>query len=144
MGLLTDFFIADPADIETLDISRSPIGEFAAIEGKRTDPVKIVRLQCCIDGSTFEERMPQLNEMLVREAAEDGPWIYRVPPALCEALASARAADLDRYGRAWAATEEWTLDGGTPAEIVPYLGQIAQLASRAKAEQMSLFIWTSL
>ena len=103
MGLLTDFFIADPADIQTLDISQSPVGRFPGLEAKRTDPVKIVQLQCCIDGRTFEEHMPLLDEMSVRDDGQEGPWLFRVPQILCDALVSASPADLDRHGRAWAA-----------------------------------------
>ena len=144
MGLLTDFFIAAPSDIDVLDISQSPVGRFPGLEAKRTDPVKIVQLQCCIDGRTFEEHLPLLDEMSVRDDGQEGPWLFRVPQILCDALASATPDDIDRHGRAWAATEEWTADGGTAADIVPYLAEIAQLASRAKAEQRSLFMWMCL
>ena len=121
MGLLTDFFIAAPSDIKALDISQSPVGSFPGLQAKNTDPVKIVRLQCCIDGRTFEEHMPLVDEMyekLVRDGGQEGPWIFRVPQILCDALASASPADIDRYGKAWAATEEWTTDGGTAADTL--------------------------
>jgi len=144
MGLLTDFFIAAPADVQTLDISQSPVGRFPGLQARRTDPVKIVQLQCCIDGGTFEDHMPLLDEMSVRDGGREGPWLFRVPQILCNVLASAGSADIDRHGKAWAVTEEWIADGGTATEIVPYLAEIALLASRARAEQKMLFMWMSL
>jgi hypothetical protein len=144
MGLLTDFFVAAPTEIQSVDIAHSPVGSFPGLHAKRTDPVKLVQLQCCIDGATFEERMPLLDEMLVRDAGQEGPWIFRVPQTLSDALASAGPADIQTHGRAWAATDEWRADGGTEAELVPYLSEIAQLASRARAEQRALYVWMCL
>lgn len=144
MALLTDFFVAALADVQTLDLSQSPLDKFPGLAAKRTDPVKIVQLQCCIDGKTFDEHMPLLDEMSVRDNGQGGPWLLRVPQILCDALASANPADINKHGRAWAATDEWSADGGTATDIVPYLAEIAQLASRAKTEQKSLFIWVSL
>jgi hypothetical protein len=144
MGLLTDFFIAAPTEIQGLDIARSPVGRFPGLHAKSTDPVKLVQLQCCIDGAASEERMPMLDEMLVRDAGEEGPWIFRVPQTLCDALASASPADIERHGKAWAITEEWRADGGTEAELVPYLGEIARLAARARGGQRALYVWMCL
>lgn len=101
MGYLTDFFVATPAEMQSVDIARTPVGSFPGLPAKRTDPVKLVQLQCCIDDTTFEERLPLLDEMLVR-------------------------------------------DGGTEAELVPYLSEIAQLASQARAEQKALYVWMCL
>jgi hypothetical protein len=144
MGLLTDFFIATPAEIDGLDLSQSPVGKFAGYQAKRIDPVKIEQLQCCIDADKFEEWQSSFEEKPVRDAGEDGPWVLRVPQVLCDALASAGPADIQSYGKAWAETEEWTLDGGEEEEIVLVLGKIAQLASQAKTEGKQLFLWMSL
>ncbi len=114
------------------------------VHAKRVDPVKIVQLQCCIEGVPFEERLPLLDTMLVRDAGEDGPWIIRLPELLESSLASFSLADIDRYGRAWAATEEWQMDDGSPDWIVPFLGEISRLAASARAQQRSVFVLMSL
>src|SRR5262245_44056609 len=119
--MLTDFFIATAAEVQALDIGQSPAASVRCLRAKGTDPVKIVQLQCCIDGASFEERMPLLDSMIVRQAGDDGPWISQLPEALESRLASASPEELDRVGRAWAATEEWKRDGGTPQNIIPFL-----------------------
>lgn len=141
--MLTDFFIATPAEVEALDIARGPSANGQCLRAKRTDPVKIVQLQCCIEGVPFEQRLPLLDEMMMR-GGEEGPWIFRVPNTLQSRLASASEQDIRQFGRAWAATEEWTRDGGTPENIVPFLQEIARLASQATAQQRSVFIWMCL
>jgi hypothetical protein len=142
--MLTDFFIATPAEVQALDIAQTPATSIRCLRAKRTDPVKIVQLHCCIEGGSFEQAMPLLDTMLVRDAGQEGPWIFRLPEVLEGRLASASAADIDRFGKAWAATEEWTRDGGTPQTIVPFLGAIAQFAVDARAQQRSVYVWMCL
>lgn len=142
--MLTDFFIATPAEVQALDITQTPATSVRCLRAQRTDPVKIVQLQCCIDGAPFAERMPLLDTMLVRQAGEDGPWVFQLPEILESRLATAGANELDRFGKLWAATEEWTRDGGTPQIIVPFLAAIAQFAVEARAQKRSVYIWMSL
>jgi hypothetical protein len=142
--MLTDFFIATPPEVQALDIAQTPATTVRCLRAKCTDPVKIVQLQCCIDGASFEERMPLLNKMLVRQAGEEGPWIFQLPEVLATRLASASTDELDRFGRAWAATEEWQRDRGTPQTIVPFLTAIAQFAVEARTQNRSVYIWMSL
>jgi hypothetical protein len=142
--MLTDFFIATPAEVQALDITQSPATSVRCLRAKRTDPVKIVQLMCCIDGVPFKERLPLLDTMFVRDAGEEGPWILRLPEVLESQLATASKDELDRFGKSWAATEEWTRDGGTPQIIVPFLAAIAQFAVEARAQQRSVYIWMSL
>ncbi len=139
--MITDFFTATQAEVQSLDIAKGPS---QCLRAKRTDPVKLVQLQCCIDGVPFEQRLPLLDQMLVRDGGEDGPWIYRLPEVLQGRLAAASAADVERFGRAWAATDEWKRDGGTPDLIVPFLAEIARLAAKAAAQQRAVFVWMCL
>jgi len=142
--MLTDFFIATPAEVQALDIAQTPARSFRCLRAKRADPVKIVQLQCCIDGGSFEQRMPLLDTMLIRQAGHEGPWVFRLPDVLESRLAAASTEEIDHFGRAWAATEEWSRDGGTPQTIVPFLAAIAQFAAEARAQQRSVYIWMSL
>ena len=142
--MLTDFFVATPAEVKALDITQTPATSVRCLRAQRTDPVKIVQLQCCIDGASFAERMPLLDTMLMRQAGEEGPWIFKLPEVLESRLATASADELDRFGKLWAATEEWTRDGGTPQIIVPFLAAIAQFAVEARAQKRSVYIWMSL
>ena len=142
--MLTDYFVSTPVEVQALDIAQTPANSVSCLRAKRTDPVKIVQLQCCIDGVPFEQRMSLLDTMLVCQAGQEGPWIFRLPDVLERRLASASAEEIDRFGKAWAATEEWTRDGGTPRTIVTLLGAIAQLAVEARAQEQSVYFWMSL
>ena len=142
--MITDFFISTPSEVQALDIAQTPAITVRCLRATRADPVKIVQLQCCIDGASFKERMPLLDTMLVRHAGDEGPWIFRLPDVLESRLATASPDELDRFGKSWAATEEWTRDGGTPQIIVPFLAAIAQFAFEARAQQRSVYIWMSL
>src|ERR1700690_1691325 len=66
--MLTDFFVGNAEDVQLMDIAKSPSAEFQCLRAKRVDPVKIVQLQCCIEGASFNERVKLLDEMLVRDA----------------------------------------------------------------------------
>jgi hypothetical protein len=142
--MITDFFIATPAEVQAFDIAQSPAKSVRCLRAKRTDPVKIVQLMCCIDGVSFNDRLPLLNTMFVRDAGEEGPWIFRLPEILESRLATASENELDRFGKLWAATEEWTRDGGTPQIIVPFLAAIAQFAVEARDQQRAVYVWMSL
>ena len=142
--MLTDFFTATPAEVQALDISQSPSKSVRCLRAQLADPIKIVQLQCCIDGASFKTHEPLLDTMLVRQAADDGPWFFRLPEIIESRLATASPAELDRIGKTWAATEEWTRDGGTPQVIVPFLSAIAQFAVEARSQKRSVYIWMSL
>ena len=88
-SMLSDFFIATPAEVQEVDIARGPSTSTQCLRAKRTDPVKLVQLQCCIEGVPFEERLPLIDQMFVRNAGDDGPWICRLPDVLQRRLASA-------------------------------------------------------
>jgi hypothetical protein len=142
--MLTDFFIATPTEVQALNIALSPATSVRCLRAKRTDPVKIVQLMCCIDGVPFSERLPIFNTMLVRDAGEEGPWIFRLPESLESRLATASPDEVDRFGALWAATEEWIRDGGTPQTVVPFLAAIVQFAIEARSKEQSVYIWMSL
>jgi hypothetical protein len=140
MSLLSDFFIALPDEVQRIDLPRSPAEKFHGVYAKRVDPLKLLLLQSCVEGSSLDEHLDSMETMKVREAEPDGPWIFEVPHSVCEALANARDDEIEQYGTAWAETEEWVSDGGTAEEIVPLLRSIALLAQRAKSEKKQCWI----
>ena len=142
--MLSDFFTATADELANVDIATGPSTQAPCLRAKHVDPVKIVQLQCCIEGVEFEERISLLDEIFVRDGGDDGPWIIRLPEHLETALALFNPPDIDRYGRAWAETEEWQRDGGTPDLIIPLLGEIVRLVAAGRAEDQSTFVWICL
>lgn len=144
MAILSEFFFATPAEVQAVDIAQSPAGRFPGLRAARTDVVKIVQLQCLVDGSKFDDHVRSLDALFVRTQSDDGPWVVRVPDSLFEFLATAEAERVQTVGTQWAQTEEWRLDGGTPDNIIPFLGQMCQLARMAKSAGKELYVWICL
>jgi hypothetical protein len=144
MSVLTDFFVASPSEVQSMEVDQSPVGRFPGLQAKRTEVVMIVQLQCIVDGSRFEDHLGELDALFVRSETDDGPWIVRIPESLFAFLWSADADAVRVIGTRWAQTEEWKASGGTPDDIVSFLGQICELARVAKSGGKGLYVWMSL
>jgi len=145
MSLLSDFFVATPAAMQAFAAEQSPVNSFPTLQAGAVEAVKLVTLQCIIDGSSFEEHADKLDALIVRSADEDeGPWVLTVPDVVVAALAQANEKQIAQYGSAWAATEEWELDGVEPDEIIDLLKQLAPLARLAAQEGKKMYLWVSL
>ncbi len=144
MSLLSDFFIATPNEVQDADIAQTPVGRFPGLLAKRTDVIKIVQLQCIVEGSLFDDHVAGLDALFVRTMSDEGTWIVRVPDSLFEFLYSAEANRIRTVGKQWAETEEWRLDRGSPDDIILFLDQICQLARMAKSAGKELYVWISL
>jgi hypothetical protein len=144
MALLSDFFVAAANELDQLDLAKGPATHFRCLRASRTDVVKIVRLQCLVDGTRFEDRLGGLDSLFVRTAGDDGPWIIGVPEPLVSKLATCNEEEINSLGTRWAKTEEWVLDGGKPENIVPLLLEIVKLARQAEQENKKLYVWISL
>ena len=118
MALLSDFFIATPAEVQSLNIVRSPAKSFPSIQARAVEVVKLVQLQCILDGSVFKDHLKELDGLIIRSASDDGPWVITVPSIVTESLAQADEEKINRYGTAWASTEEWKLDNGKPGDVI--------------------------
>lgn len=144
MALLSDFFITKLDEIALIDGNRSPSKSFPSVEARSVEVVKLVQLQCILDGSAFEDHLRELNTLIVRSMSDDGPWIVTVPNVVIDALAEADENKISQYGMAWAATDEWKRDGGTPSNVVALTKDIASLAQKAKLAGQAMFVWVSL
>ncbi len=144
MSILSDFFVATPGDAQEADIVQSPVGRFPCLRAARADVVKIVQLQCIVDGSRFADHVGGLGALLMRANSDDGPWLAKPPDSLFEFLSTADSDRVLAVGTLWAETDEWRADGGTPDNVVPFLGQICQLARLARDTRKELYVWISL
>jgi hypothetical protein len=144
MALLSDFFVATSSELNSLDANQSPAKLLPSIQSRSIEVVKLTQLQCIIDGSTFEEHLKELDNMIVKAASDDGPWIVLVPNAVTKALAEADQARLEDIGRSWASTEEWTRDSGKEEEIISVVKDIAKLAQQAEFDKRNMYLWVCL
>jgi hypothetical protein len=143
MGLLSDFFIATKAEVDSLEIAKSPTGSLPAVQARSVEVVKLTQLQCVIDGSVFSDHLEQLGAMKVRSGGDDGPWVFLVPGVIATTLAESDASRLQQIANAWASTDEWKMDGGKPEDLFRLLTDLGSLAKRAGVEKRELYLWVS-
>jgi hypothetical protein len=149
MGLLTDLFVAAEDEIDDAVLEEGPADRFPTVEAKRVSDVKITSLNGIATGRSFDlddggfQLYPEVP--LIRDAGEEGPWLFRLPPPLLAALATADEAKLGEINEAWARTEEWQLDGVTDPDDTRWLVDgIARLARNAEMSGKNVYLWMSL
>lgn len=162
MAVLTDTFIASDADVATIHLSTGePAKRFPTVQAKGIDSVKLATLAALLAGHESADEQPDVHDFvaglerdfpLVRdlgaeEAGEssEGPWIFRLPDAMVTQLGQLSRAEIARYGRTWAATEEWQHAGvASPGSVVSYLRKLSALARRARGDGKQMYLWVAL
>lgn len=147
MGILTDAFIASESELAGLRPGAGgPAGRFPTVQAKGIEPVKLATLEAIILSASVE--MWDDDGLLERDWEEE--WVYRLPASLAQALAELPPAEVPRVARAWAATEEWRLDGVSPAdgaalaELATLVDALRTLAGQARQDGKALYLWISL
>ena len=104
-------------------------------------------LALLLDGKALDVDATVNYSSEFRELASDGtdgPWVYRVPDQLTARLAETPESDLPQYAKAWAATEEFRLDGWETADALELLTDLHGLAKTAVTKRLSVLMWMSL
>ena len=143
MSVITDFFVATLDEVLQKMPLTGPLSLYPTVEGNRVDGVKVIQLQCILDGSSFDDHLSELDTLIIR-GGDDEPLVVCVPDVIVQALAGASKQRLAHIATAWAATDEWQRDGGTAENLRPWLEEIAILANWAQIEGRSLFAWISV
>src|SRR4051812_27646642 len=132
MGLLSDFFAASEDEIAELP-ELGPEGRFPTVAAKNVTNVELATLcgiatgrDIDVESGGFEALLNEIED--VREPGEDGPWVFRVPDSLVEALAAADEARVRDIAREWASTEEWQLSGANADDLVWLVSDLSRLA----------------
>lgn len=144
MSLLSDFFIANPIEVQSFDAEKSPLKSFPTIQAKSIEIIKLIQLQRILDGSPFNDLIKDLDALTIRTVSDDGPWVILVPEIVVNSLAQADEHDLIQYGEAWASTEEWILDHGKTDDVIALIKDIAALARKTKDQEQNMYLWVSL
>src|SRR4051794_18812790 len=106
MGVLTDFAVADRADAQRVCASACPSRDFAGLEAKGIDTIKLGTLHAVLTGSEFNPSF--INDSLFCSGGEGGPWVFEVPSDLVQRLARLTDRERQAGGEKWAATEEFS------------------------------------
>jgi hypothetical protein len=143
MGVLTDFVVADRGDARRVCDSDCPSQDFAGLDAKGIDTVKVGTLHALLTGGAFD---PSFMGDNLCSGGEDGPWVFEVPSDLVQRLAALTPRQLAAAGRKWAATDEFSPKyDNWPAEAVQQvLQELAALCKRATCEGKAVPMWMCL
>lgn len=142
MSTITDFFLAREAEIPEI-LGLGPAGRLPTVPASAVDPVKLARLLAIVDGQQMSDDLHLALDAMtpVASGGAEGPWVCRLPAALVDALAEAE--EFGKWAAAWATTEEWSFDRGTPDALERLLRDLARLA-RSTDAQRALFMWMAV
>jgi hypothetical protein len=161
MAVLTDVFIASEVELAATNLlPAGPVKRFPTVQARGIDSVKLATLAALLADHDQAEEGPDVHAFvaglrsdfpLVRdlgaEAAGEhsrGPWIFRLPDAMAARLAQLSRAEIARYGRTWAATEEWQHEKAVTPSVVTYLRKLCALARRARGVDTHMYLWVAL
>ncbi len=143
MSILTDFFIADTAEVQGGDAEHLRAA-FPIVYSARADPVKLARLENILTEAGDVLDPDALDATLVKSFGDQGPWVCEVRPSLVAALAGLSVHDVPRVAADWAGSPEWQLDGTNAKLLLSFLEELAKLAARGTAEAKPMFVLVSL
>lgn len=110
MSVITDFFIAHPDDIWVLSDNLN-CEQFPYVQANRIDYIKIATLDEILSQESADVPDP------IRQTDDDDIFIVPIRQAVADKLAELHDEEVTKVAAAWAATEEWQMDGGTPGNL---------------------------
>jgi hypothetical protein len=143
MGVLTDFVVMARTDAQRVCDSHCPSQDFAGLDAKGIDTVKLGTLHAVLIGGEFD---PSFMSGSLCSGGEDGPWVFEVPSDLVERLARLNAKELRAVAAKWAATEEFSpkYDNWPVEAVRQVLYEMAALCRRAVSEKKAVLMWMCL
>lgn len=147
MGILADLFVATPPEAAVYE--ETLLRDYAAAE-ERFDPahfrgltdLNFSILWAILSGEEWDLERHALTAIKLEEPGET--WLFQFPLPFCEKLAHLSDDEVRSVSKAWAATEELTLDRWTIDDVVPVVERLRDLSKRAVNSGDSLFLWGSL
>src|SRR5258708_36748009 len=93
MGVLTDLIIADIAQAKSVAASLAPAKEFAGLDAKGIDPVKLCQLKALLLAKPYDGAWVGEFRFLAGDE-DEGPWVMIVPGDLVPAIPALPDSDL--------------------------------------------------
>lgn len=142
-AVLSALLVADEREARSVAAAPAPLGRWPGLDAQGLDQVKLALLWALLAGEPFRDELV-LEFAPLEEVSADGPWVFRVPPALVAALADLEAPRAAELAARWAACEELELDGWEPAAAGAMLDQLRGVARAAGAAGKPLLMSVSL
>ncbi len=143
MGILSDFFLADPSDAPRyrpgspghLEPDASDLAEF-----KNLMNLQIEILWSILEGKEWDSAAHGLAYLEVGE--EDEACLFQFPAALVSRIAALNESEISAAAASWAGTEE--LLRWEPEHAEEVIRELVRLSRRSLATGKGLFLWCSL
>ena len=143
MGILTDFVIANDCDGSAIGEAIRPADRWPTLEAKGVDTIKLSTLYCSISGVEYSSDLERSFE-LVGGNQDEGPWVFKFPEVVLDAIASVPTANFHAVAEAWASTEELQMDRWTSHDAAEFITLIQKYAQKARSTNATMFLWMSL
>ncbi len=131
MGILLELIIANIRDADGIAAAGSPEDTGGRLKAEGLDQVKLSTLRSIVTNQEYEDAWIDEFRFLAGNR-EDGPWVFTVPEALVNALASSPESRLKAIAKQWSRTEEIKIDGWSAGDVEALLGELIALAKEAK------------
>ncbi len=144
MGVLADFFVAPPA--YALECTKLIQGGgttlsdgFERARYKNFTPIALEMLWAVLRNEKWDSNRHTLEHVCHAENGET--WLLRFPDALRDLIALLDETAIDRVADAWVHPREVP---GTSEELRPVLQDLRRLATQARNNGGTLYLWGSL
>lgn len=143
MSILASFFVATPQDAR---LYATPAGRGVSALRTRLSPVEYggltsLELEILWSLLAASEWDPDVHALVDETPpGSEGTWLFRIPDAFVELLASATPDALHTATTEWAATEELNCDA---ADLVPVASELQAIARLAVGGKLHMYLWGS-
>lgn len=141
MGVLTEYFVATPAEAAACTVVGPAAGIGLVVRLKGVEPAVLLgQLWAAINRTNYSMEYDTTDELIAGD--DDGPWTVAIKPAFITALASVTDEAAPGLAAIWSAAEEWW-GSGDPVLLTETIIQLRDLAA-ACTNETHLFVWLAV
>jgi|GEM_PF-1310712 len=146
MGVLTDIVLAGTNEAKKVEASDGPSREFAGIDAKGIDQVRMGTLYAILTSSEYDPGFMLDEESVIEPDDEDGPWVHIVPQKMVLLLSKLTDAGIPAVADEWGKTEEFQPEysSWSQEDILKFLEQIRSLSKKALTDNKTMYMWMCL
>lgn len=143
MSVLTDILLAPVSEASQVLADWPRVKRWPAVAVPGLDTLVLEDLAVALGQEQVVQAIQELDPSCFDDEA-NGPWVYVLPMALRDSLATVAPHDVGKRAKAWAAGEEAGARGLTPLVAEGLLRELQALAVRARGEGLPMLMWMSL
>lgn len=140
MSILTELFIAEPADAASYPAKRedsSAAARYARVQLGGLLNLHFSTLWAIVESEEWDVNKHDLPSVL----PPSNTWLFRFPDQFTRSLSELDESQLEEIAAQWARTEEMRCD---PSDARYVLDELQGIAEKATASGKALYLWGSL